>query len=453
MLGSCAELVALHGRAAVVAALRADLDALRTGLDERGEALAQAEPGRIRARVGAALAAAQTPSLKPVFNLTGTLLHTNLGRAPLATEALEAMARSGGAVNLEFELERGRRGERDRHLQGLLLELTGAEAATVVNNNAAAVLIVLNTLASRRDVLVSRGELIEIGGEFRMPEIMKRSGCRLVEVGTTNRTHLRDYAEAIGPRTAAIMKVHASNYSIVGFTRSVSETELAVLAHERELPLISDLGAGALLDLRRWGLPHEPTVREMIECGVDLVTFSADKLLGGPQAGLIAGRAALVARVNRNPLKRVLRVDKLRIAALEATLRLYRDPDRLSERVPILRQLSRPLAEIERQCRRLLPEVQAALEHHASVDVEPCESEAGSGSLPAERAASFAIVIRPSNKGARTGAAVEALARSFRALAVPIVGRIHDGALWLDLRALEDEPGFLAQVKQLRDPR
>ncbi|MBT6430615.1 MAG: L-seryl-tRNA(Sec) selenium transferase, partial [Rhodospirillaceae bacterium] len=290
------QLLARTGRQLVVEEARAELDQLRRNLQSGQEVDASLEglSGRVEARVGAVL----QMSLQAVFNLTGTILHTNLGRAPMAEEAIDAMAAvSRGATNLEFDLTKGKRGDRDDHVEDWLCRLTGAEAATVVNNNAAAVLLMLNTLANRREVPVSRGELIEIGGAFRMPEIMRRAGCRLVEVGTTNRTHLRDFAEAMTQRTGALMKVHTSNYVVQGFTAEVPDGELAALAHEHELPYISDLGSGALIDMEALGLPHETTVRETLAQGADLVSFSGDKLLGGPQAGLIAGRADLIAKL------------------------------------------------------------------------------------------------------------------------------------------------------------
>jgi L-seryl-tRNA(Ser) seleniumtransferase len=319
------------------------------------------------------------------------------------------------------------------------------------------VLLVLNTLADRREVIVSRGELIEIGGEFRMPEIMKRAGCRLVEVGTTNRTHLRDYADAIGSRTAVIMKVHTSNYRIVGFTNAVTEAELAPLARESGVILLSDLGAGALLDLRRWNLPHEPTVSEMISAGVDVITFSGDKLLGGPQAGFIAGRAELLKRITKNAMKRSLRVDKLRIAALEALLKLYEDPDRLAQRLPTLRHLTRAPSDIEAQAERLRPALEQSLAGVANVSVERCESQPGSGSLPGEGLASFALALRPAAQEKRKApvSRVESLALAFRSLPKPVIGRIHEGVLYLDLRCLDDEAAFTAQLGRLRglEPR
>ena len=450
-LAPCAAMIAEHGREAVVGAVREEVGGLRALLGAHAEAaLPQTATDHIAARVAARLEAAAAASMKPVFNLTGTILHTNLGRAVLPREAVQAIAAAAThAVNLEFDLQAGKRDDRDRHLQSALIRMTGAEKATVVNNNAAAVLLVLNTLAQRREVVVSRGELIEIGGEFRLPEIMQRAGCRLVEVGTTNRTHLRDYAEAIGPRTALIMKVHPSNFQVVGFTKSVAEVDLSRLARERGLPLVCDLGAGALLDMRRWGLPYENTAAAMIAAGVDLVTFSGDKLLGGPQAGIIVGRSDLVQRVNRNALKRAVRVDKLRIAALEAILRLYSDPERLASRLPVLRHMTRPPSDIEAQAGRILPEIAHALAGRATVTIEKCESQVGSGSLPADRLPSFALAIRPSAVRRRASVRVEALARAFRALPVPVLGRVHDGVFYLDLRCLEDENGFLNQLKRL----
>lgn len=450
-LAAVAALIAQHGRDAVLHTVRDDIDRLRVRLGTKdGAAPGEAAPECIAARVAARLEANAAGSLLPVFNLTGTILHTNLGRALLPQAAIEAIAHAAAhSVNLEFDLQAGRRGDRDLHLEALLVRLTGAEKATVVNNNAAAVLLALNTLAPRKEVVVSRGELIEIGGEFRMPEIMKRAGCRLVEVGTTNRTYLRDYAEALGPRTALIMKVHPSNYQIVGFAESVPENALARLAHERGLPLISDLGAGALVDLRRWGLPHERTPAEMLRAGVDLVTFSGDKLVGGPQAGIIAGRGDLVARINRNALKRALRLDKLRIAGLASVLRLYADPDRLAESVPLLRHLCRTQSDIEVQARRLLPAFAQALGERAAVTAEPCQSQVGSGSLPADRLPSFALAIRPAVLPRRAPARVTRLAQAFRSVPVPLIGRIHDGVLLFDLRCLDDEQRLLEQLGQL----
>jgi L-seryl-tRNA(Ser) seleniumtransferase len=319
--------------------------------------------------------------------------------------------------------------------------LTGAEAATAVNNNAAAVLLVLSALASTKEVIVSRGELIEIGGAFRIPDIMTQAGCRLVEVGTTNRTHLADYANAIGPETAAIMKVHPSNYAIAGFTRSVAASELVPLGRAKGLPVIEDLGSGTLVDLETWGLPHEPTAREAIAAGIDLVTFSGDKLLGGPQAGLIVGRKDLVGRIARNPMKRALRLDKVRLAALEATLRLYGDPARLAERLPTVRALARPTADIRALAEHLLPAVGRALGGRAHVAIEPVRGQIGSGALPVDLLPSFALAIRAEK--------LDRLAEAFRSLPIPVIGRISDGALYFDLRTLDDEQAFAGQLEGL----
>ncbi|WP_017999033.1 L-seryl-tRNA(Sec) selenium transferase [Paracoccus sp. N5] len=424
LLTDCGALIEEHGRAQVTDALRAELAAIR---EARPDPLPDA--AAILALAQARLARLAQSRLRPVLNLTGTVLHTNLGRALLADAAIEAaVAAMRAPAALEYDLDTGGRGERDSHLRGLLCELTGAEDATVVNNNASAVLIVLNTLARGREAVVSRGELIEIGGAFRMPAIMEQAGCRLREVGTTNRTHARDYREAITAETGLLMKVHTSNYRIEGFTKQVPAPELAQIAHQAGLPMVNDLGSGTLVDLRRWGLAPEPTVAEAVAEGADAVTFSGDKLLGGPQAGFIVGRREIIAAINRNPLKRALRMDKIRIAATEATLRLYRDPDRLAERLPTLRLLSRPLAEIRAQAERLVPMVARAL--GCTVTVTPCASQIGSGALPTDTIPSAGLALTPRP---------EALAERLRGLATPIIGRIHDGALILDLRCLPDD--------------
>jgi L-seryl-tRNA(Ser) seleniumtransferase len=441
-------LIEVHGRQPVTAAVRETLNGMRDAL-AGGEA-AETSNDAVISGVGARLAALARPSLRPLFNLTGTVLHTNLGRAPLPREAITAMAEiAAGASNLEFDIASGRRGDRDSHLDELVCRLTGAEAATVVNNNAAAVLLVLNTLALRKEVAVSRGELIEIGGAFRMPDIMARAGCKLVEVGTTNRTHARDYEDAITPRTAAVMKVHTSNYVVQGFTAEVAENELADIAHRHGVPLIVDLGSGCLIDLGRFGLPHEPTVTDTLDAGADLVTFSGDKLLGGPQAGIIAGRKDLVARIKRNAMKRALRVDKMTIAAISAVLRLYTDPDRLCERLPALGLLTRSADDIAALAGRVAPALQAGLGDIATVAIEPCQSQIGSGSLPVERLASTALVVRPAVGKRGTGGALKRIAAAFRALPIPVIGRVQDDAFVLDLRCLTDEDGFCGQLAKL----
>ena len=425
-------LIALHGRTSTLAAAREALDTWRADASQPFDAAA------FEQRCRAQLDTLATPHLKPVFNLTGTVLHTNLGRAPLPQEAIDAVAAvMGRPANLEYDLASGARGDRDDHIDGLLRELTGAEAATAVNNNAAAVLLVLAALAEKKEVIVSRGELVEIGGAFRIPDIMRRANAKLIEVGTTNRTHLRDFEAAIGPKTGLVMKVHASNYAIEGFTASVSVAELAALCRARGVPLAEDLGSGSLVGMTKWGLPAEPTPMQSIAAGANVVTFSGDKLLGGPQAGLIVGDKALIARIKKNPLKRALRLDKMTIAALEAVLKLYRDPDRLAERLPTLRLLTRPLAEIEAQARRLAPLVAQALGDQAVVQVLPCKSQIGSGSLPVDRLPSACIAIGPPAGIKRAGSFPERMADALRALLIPVIGRIEEGQLRLDLRCLD----------------
>jgi L-seryl-tRNA(Ser) seleniumtransferase len=448
-LDAVAELVARHGRPLVTEAARAELAALRAVLGPRsGDAPTQFDEARFVRACATRLARETQPSLRPVFNLTGTVLHTTLGRALKPQEAAQAVARAmTRPLNLEFELDEGDRGERDRHVERWLTRLTGAEAALVVNNNAAAVYLTLNTLALRKEVPVSRGELIEIGGAFRMPDIMARAGVKLIEIGTTNRTHLKDYAGAVSPRTAALMKVHTSNYAIQGFTAAVPEDKLAALAHRHGMPLITDLGSGMLVDLEEYGLPHEPTPREALAAGADIVTFSGDKLLGGPQAGLIVGRSELIERIRKNPMKRALRVDKMTLAALEAVLRLYADPARLKTALPTLKFLTRPVTEIETQALRLLPAVESALRGKAAAEVIPVKSQIGSGSLPVDLIASHGIAVAVPGK--RRHALAAGIAAAFRALPLPVIGRVKDGAFIMDLRCLEHEDEFVEQLQHL----
>jgi L-seryl-tRNA(Ser) seleniumtransferase len=435
------------GRTAAVAAVRRRLERSRAVLRQGKVISCSADDIATNALTD--LIAEARPNLRPVYNLTGTVLHTNLGRALLAEAAIEAaITAMRSPVALEFDLDGGRRGERDDHVRELLSALTGAEDATVVNNNAAAVLLVLNTLAKGREAVVSRGELIEIGGAFRMPDIMARASTKLVEIGTTNRTHAKDYVAAIGAKTGLVLKVHTSNYRIEGFTSNVAARDLAALTREHNVPLVNDLGSGTLIDLSRFGLPHEPTVAEAVAEGADLVTFSGDKLLGGPQAGFIVGRADLIARINRNPMKRALRVDKIRLAALEATLRLYRDPDRLPERLPTLRLIARPQAEIEAQAERLKTAIAAKLADAFDVRVIGCASQIGSGALPLETIASAGLAFAPCiAKGA--GRAIEHLAYALRELPIPVIGHVTDGRLVLDLRCLDDEAAFAANLAAL----
>lgn len=440
------EAVERFGREATVKAVRASLDRWRSSQPP-------GRPGPIGVEeVGgsamAMLLRGDRPSQRRVLNLTGTVLHTNLGRAVMAEEAIEAaVAAMRHPSTLEFSLDGGARGERDDHVRGLVRELTGAEDVCLVNNNAAAVLLVLATIASRKDVVVSRGELIEIGGAFRLPEIMRRASAKLREVGTTNRTHLRDFEDAVGERTGAILKAHTSNYAIQGFTAEVSPVRLAELGKRIGVPFIDDLGSGTLVDLSRWGLKRERTVQDALADGADLVTFSGDKLLGGPQCGFIVGRRDLVRACAKNHLKRALRLDKIRLAALEATLKLYRDPERLAVRLPTLRYLSQTRTEILARAERLLPAFAQALPLGFSAELKDCVSQIGSGTMPVDTLPSAALAAVA--LGPKKGQALEELAARFRALPIPVIGRVKDDALLLDLRCLDEDGDLLLALRGL----
>jgi L-seryl-tRNA(Ser) seleniumtransferase len=384
-------------------------------------------------RVESLIASESRPGHIRVINATGTILHTNLGRALLAPEAVEAMiAVSSYPVNLEYDLAAGKRGRREETLQNLLVDLTGAEAATVVNNNAAAVLLALNTLAQGKEVIVSRGELIEIGGAFRIPEIMAKSGALLKEVGSTNRTHPADYENAINENTALLLKVHTSNYKVVGFTAEVTLEELVGIGRQRKLPVMEDLGSGALIDLSRYGLPREPVVAERIGAGADIVTFSGDKILGGPQAGLMVGKRDLIGRVNKNHLQRALRCGKLTLAALEATLRLYRQSPDIIHAIPTLRAFTRSLNDIRATAEAGAARLSEALGDKFRIHIEASTSQIGSGALPTEELPTFAIVIRHESLSAN------AIGAKFRRAAPPIIGRIKDERFLLDARTIFD---------------
>jgi L-seryl-tRNA(Ser) seleniumtransferase len=431
------------GRQTATAALRAVLSDIREAFKESQTVLPSTAAIVLAAM--ARLDVNDRSGLRPLLNLTGIVLHTNLGRAVLAEAAIEAAtAAMRDAVALEYDLGNGKRGERDDHVRQLLCELTGAEDATVVNNNAAAVLLCLNTLASGREAIVSRGELIEIGGAFRMPDIMARAGAIMVEVGTTNRTHAKDYRAAMNDRTGIVLKVHTSNYRIQGFTAEVTPRELGDIAREANMPLLHDLGSGTLIDLARYGLKPEPTVREAVTDGAGLVTFSGDKLLGGPQAGFIVGQKALIAAINRNPMKRALRVDKIRLAAIEATLKLYRDPDRLAERLPTLRWLARSRADIQAQAARLQPRLVDIVGAGYAVETCDCDSQVGSGSLPLDTLPSAGLIVRAPN-----GRALDRLAAALRSLLQPVIGRIVDNGLVLDLRCLERDDALVSAFAAL----
>jgi L-seryl-tRNA(Ser) seleniumtransferase len=430
--------IAQYGRDELLRCIRFVLNALRQNISSNDVLVAPTEQ-ELLVQIDARLVARARPNLRRVINLTGTVLHTNLGRAVMPDEVIEAMASAAAEpCALEYDLGEGKRGDRDELVEELLCELTGAEAATVVNNNAAAVFLLLNALSNRKETIVSRGELIEIGGAFRIPDIMKRAGARLVEVGTTNRTHPKDFVEAISPKTALVMKVHTSNYVVQGFTAEVAEPELAKIAHAGNVPFVVDLGAGTLVDLTQFGLPKEPTPAETIANGADLVTFSCDKLLGGPQAGILVGRKDLIQRIKKNPLKRVLRVGKVTLAALESVLRMYRNPATLPQRVKVLQLLTRPATAMQAQADSLIPSLRDAFASCGlQVTAQAVKSQIGSGSLPVERLPSVALAIAALDRANEKK--VVRLERLLRGSDTAVIGRISEKTLLLDLRCLTDD--------------
>jgi L-seryl-tRNA(Ser) seleniumtransferase len=433
-------LVTRFGHKPTVAALRTAITQARGCGNLADEA--------IIASAGSALSAECRPRLRPVWNLTGTVLHTNLGRAVLSQRAIDAaVAAMARPIALEYDLVSGQRGSRDDALKDALRALTGAEDAVLVNNNAAAVLLVLDTFARGGEVIVSRGELIEIGGAFRMPEIMEATGAILREVGTTNRTHLGDYERAIGENTRLILKVHPSNFRIEGFTSDVPASALAPLAKRCDIPLVNDLGSGTLVDISRFGLPQEPTVSEAVAEGADIVTFSGDKLLGGPQAGFAIGRTDLIERLARNPLKRALRLDKVRLAAVEAVLEDYLIAANPQQAAPTLALLARSVEEISARAAKLRPLVAEVLGERFSVEAIECQSQVGSGAAPTATLPSAGLAIR-----AFCQEILGEFAAALRGLPEPVIGRLAGGALLLDLRGLlrEHEQAFLANLRRLR---
>lgn len=374
-----------------------------------------------------------TPDMRPVINATGTILHTNLGRAPISREHMARLAEVAcGYSNLEYDLEAGRRGERYSHFEKLLCKITGAEAAMAVNNNASAVMLILSSMAKGGEVVVSRGELVEIGGKFRIPDVMEQSGARLVEVGTTNKTHYSDYADAVTEETKAFLKVHTSNYRIVGFTESVGIDDLIPLGQEYDLPIIEDLGSGVLIDLSKYGLTYEPTVQDSIRKGADVVCFSGDKLLGGPQAGIIVGKKKYIDQMKKNQLTRALRIDKFTATALELVLQEYLSEENAVNKIPVLRMITRAAEEVEKSARRF----KRMLERkglRASITLQKCESQIGGGSLPLERIPSMAVCIRPETMS------VPELETAMRHLEVPIIPRTVNDTILMDVRTIEED--------------
>jgi len=427
----CEALLARYNRDYVTGHCRAALDQLRA--DIRRSQDVDVSEAAILERIEQRIAIESGPGHVRVVNATGTILHTNLGRALLSRAAIEAMVEvADQPINLEFDLAAGKRGKREETLEALLVDLTGAEAATVVNNNAAAVLLGLNTLAEGKEVIVSRGELIEIGGAFRIPEIMAKSGAVLREVGATNRTHPADYENAINDKTALLLKVHTSNYKVVGFTAEVTLEQLVAIGKKHRLPVMEDLGSGALIDLGKYGLPKEPIVGESIRTGADVVTFSGDKILGGPQAGLMVGKKTLIGRINKNHLQRALRCGKLTLAALEATLRRYRQSPDIAHEIPTLRAFTRPMDEIRGLGETLVPRLQAALGAEFRIQLQDSTAQIGSGALPTEELPTAVISV------AHPKLSANAIATKFRAADPPIIGRIKDDRFLLDLRTIFD---------------
>jgi L-seryl-tRNA(Ser) seleniumtransferase len=448
----CRRLVDTFGREATLAACRRALEELReTILKEEPAELEKAElsPEKVAARVSAALKSRFGPSLRKAVNATGILMHSGLGRAVLSGEAGRALLEvSQGYSTLALDIETGKRGSRDSHVASLLRELTGAEAATIVNNNAAATVLVLNTLARGKEVIVSRGQLVEIGGSFRLPDVMGMSGAILKEVGTTNKTHLRDYENAIGENTGAILRVHHSNYRILGFAEEPEIEPLAELGKKRGIPVVDDLGSGALVDLKTYGLESEPLVPRSIRAGVDCACFSGDKLIGGPQSGIIVGREEWITRIKRNPLSRAFRCGKLTLAAMEAALKLFLTPEKLEERHPLYRMLAQRPDALEKRARRVAARLQKSLPAGVRVSVEDGESQVGSGSVPVDTIPTKLLALRGGP------ASPDDLARKLRRQTPAIFTRIHDDAVLFDFRTIrpEEDKDIIEAVSRLFGP-
>lgn len=431
--GKIALLLKDRPRRMVVDAVRAALQQERGRIKAADAAVYKFDIAAFREKVGDEMERSGRLGLARAVNATGVILHTNLGRAPLAAAALKNLTHvSQGYSNLEFDVEKGERGERYSHLEPILCRLTGAEAALVVNNNAAAVLLTLNTLAEGKEVIVSRGELVEIGGSFRVPDVMRKSGARLVEVGTTNRTHLKDYEAAINPETAMILKVHRSNFDVVGFTADVPIQELVKLGKRYGIPVMNDLGSGSLVDLSRYGMKKEPTVQESVNSGISIVTFSGDKLLGGPQAGIILGKREIIDTVKKNPLTRALRIDKLTVASLEATLMLYMDELTAIRDIPVLRMLTQPVADLTNTARRLLRELRTVSGKRFEIAMKDGYSQVGGGALPLHEIPTKLITVKP------VDISPNRLEEALRLNPVPVIVRIEKDEVVIDVRTLMD---------------
>jgi L-seryl-tRNA(Ser) seleniumtransferase len=441
-------LLQMHSRTLVVDSIRKVLSAKRSvilhGGEEKAAEAANLPPEKWSSAIEEQVTASLRPSLQPVINATGVVLHTNLGRAPLLAEALQNLVEiAGGYSNLELNLETGERGSRYEHVEDLLCRISGAESGLVVNNNAGAVLLALNSLAEGKEVIVSRGQLVEIGGSFRIPDVMKKSGARLVEVGTTNRTHRRDYEQAITDNTALLLKVHTSNYRILGFTAEVPLKDLAELGQAKGLPVMEDLGSGCFLDLAPYGIEHEPTVQEALQAGVDVVTFSGDKLLGGPQAGIILGKKRFIDPIKKNPLNRALRIDKLTLAGLESTLRVYLDPDRVAKVLPALGMLTCPVEDLEKRARRFQRRLARESALGAKMTVREESSQVGGGALPMQTLPTRVVAIQPLKMSAAS------LEERLRRNRPPVIARVKEEEVLLDLRTVaeEEEPILLEAVR------
>ena len=439
----CEILVTRYKRDYVIQKCREILDQLRAEIRQgKGATSIDLNDEAVLGRVEARIVVESQPGLIRVVNATGTILHTNLGRALLSRAAIDAVtAVAGEPVNLEYDLAAGKRGRREETIEKLLIELTGAEAATVVNNNAAAVLLGLNTLADGKEVIVSRGELIEIGGAFRIPEIMAKSGAILKEVGSTNRTHPADYDNAINEKTALLLKVHTSNYKVVGFTSEVTLEELVAIGKKHNIPVMEDLGSGAFIDLSHYGLPKEPIVAERVKAGADVVTFSGDKILGGPQAGLMVGAKNLISRMNKNHLQRALRCGKLTLAALEATLRRYVQSPNIVQEIPTLIAFTRSIDDIRSMGEQLLPKLGLALGDGFRIKLEESTAPIGSGALPTEELPTMVIAVEHAKLSA------DAVAKKFRGASPPILGRVNDNRFLLDLRTIFDADDMIPKFQ------